>query len=1505
MGVFDTLNKPANASPASSKGGVFDRINQEEQAKMAANINPIGGVGNTSYGPVSTQPISETAPTKPVWKSLTDNPIVHGAETALGAVNKAYNAVSHLPVINQVTGAMQGAIEPFVHSDAPASNEPLWEKYLGNVKDAVNLTHDLLNPTSLITGNLIPSSTDKSIVDKVKATLHSPESTLQGAIHPDQARQKLSDSLKSKSTVTNLAVSSLADPLSYVPAPSIKGVKGLGETFDRLFGKVKPAESEPLKQDVLALPPAKSPAEIAQMPLQERLQYTDDIRPNPKKVSSEPLGLPQGNYTEPTRLKVAGNNQTLDYVITKIKPEVMDIIQAPTRRDLLVRYIQKNTGYDFKDIANRPINELIEIGQVVQGELQGKMQQIATQVAAKYGHDLPSLLEGKAPSISEQAAKDAQSRVYGVPAPDVTIKRPDSFNITHENPAAAPRELFQKVPSSQTLADARKLRGQAPAKLSDTKTVTDTPKLSDMRSQTEEQIAAAVDRPRSSDQPKLVNAAKLKDQMPNERGFATTLKDSEKTPEEFKNTLDSTYTPLRNVDAVNKANKRIDKSIEGTDSFVMSASKSSPEKVATAGRLIDHYNKTGDFKRSVTIAEKVAKELTEAGQTVQAASIFNRLTPEGALFRVQQRVAELNKAGSKFGQPLEVTEKNAQDIKEAAEAIQSANVSKERASNVIDIMDKLKAKQAITEAEKASVQSFIKDAQQYVRTKEKPIRERPAPSEMGERRVKDKVISFLDAQEAAAKARMAARRGQVNSLPLDEYADMAIIVAAKLARGTIKTADIAAELVKDFGESVKPHLASIFDKANDLITQNAKRISKESVSQAERITENYITKNEAHISPEDVHFVRGLAKQVSALSGDAKRAASQDLHEVLNSFEKAGIGKKISTVQYIAMLLNPLTQVKNILGNELLYRLSRLSRNLQTPLDMIVSAGKERTITSRSGPMQWKNFYEPTYDYISGLFQGAKAGWRGINLEGLTTSYDISGQVFRSKLNPLTYLEKTLGATMKGFDYAAFNRATQQRLREMSYLDALNKGVTGKANIIAHMDKYMVNLDDNIAEIAHEYGKVITLQNKSLLADKLQSFRGGLNHLSTVGLTKDFGAGSLVVPFAKTPANLLMRAIEYSPAGFGKAIIQAGKIVLQKDVDLTRADVIQSITDAILGTGIAGVGIWLASKGVLKGESSSDKDVRELEKLSGLTQYQLNATALQRMMGAMVSGNMKDIDDAAKIQPLDQLYQYEWAQPSSIPLALGANIVKERQQAALNSLKGQTQDSLLKKSFDVSMGAMNTLFNTSVLQGLQQAFDFQPGENNKVKAFLMNVVKQAPSMFVPSMVGKINQFNDSAVRETYSPDFMQNTLNPSQAKISGEAQKLPQRVNTLGQPESTDNSFSALFLNPATKTTYSPNPEAKMVLDLMSETGDATVAPRSVPKYITGKDPLTHQDKKVNLTGAQLTEYQTIVGQETLRLLGKLPDNLSTQAKVKAVVKILAQAGDKGRSEMRKQLNLR
>lgn len=111
------------------------------------------------------------------------------------------------------------------------------------------------------------------------------------------------------------------------------------------------------------------------------------------------------------------------------------------------------------------------------------------------------------------------------------------------------------------------------------------------------------------------------------RQFVTTVKESTKTAPEVKQMVEGYYIPKANDQLSRTARRQIaenidlarEKALQGLDD----------ESVAIANELIQHYSKMKDFDTAAEIANTAAENLTAHGRAVQAASLYDKLSPEG------------------------------------------------------------------------------------------------------------------------------------------------------------------------------------------------------------------------------------------------------------------------------------------------------------------------------------------------------------------------------------------------------------------------------------------------------------------------------------------------------------------------------------------------------------------------------------------------------------------------------------------------------------------------------------------------------------------------------------------------------------------------------------------------------------------------------------------------------------------------------------------------------------
>ena len=550
--------------------------------------------------------------------------------------------------------------------------------------------------------------------------------------------------------------------------------------------------------------------------------------------------------------------------------------------------------------------------------------------------------------------------------------------------------------------------------------------------------------------------------------------------------------------------------------------------------------------------------------------------------------------------------------------------------------------------------------------------------------------------------------------------------------------------------------------------------------------------------------------------------------------------RKVSSIQIMAQLLNPKTAIRNIGGNTGFMGLENVSD--------VVGAGVDKALSMATGKRT------KVLPSLTAQAKGMKQGWKhgleeallGIDTKGLATKQDLpKSRVFRGKIggNLETALAIELRATDRAFYQAAYDGSLNNQMRAAKVTEPTQE----------------------MKDIAHYDGLYRTFQDDNALSKGFQGIKRILN------AQKEFGIGDFVIKYPRTPANLLMRGIEYSPAGFVKTIITAAKPLAKHEFN--QREFVESFSRALVGsTALVGTGALLNKLGIVTGKPVADKDLAELQREQGFGEYRINASALKRLV---FGGDVKP-------QQGDKIVSYNWFQPAALPIAIGADI---------NVNKGEPTGIIgtIMQAFGTGI---NALADQPVAQGIQTLLS--SGYGGDVTQGLEKVMEGIPSSFMPTLLNQVKQLADNQRRETYDSNKKQKALNLAKNKIPGLSQTLPLKYGTLGQKLETyqnkgNNPFN-VFLNPAFINKFNPSKEMQKVNSIYEQTGETIQVPRVADKSITVSG------RKFVLTGQDYAEYQRLLGEYTQQKFATLkPD-----ATAKQMQDIMADANARAKTEILK-----
>lgn len=532
--------------------------------------------------------------------------------------------------------------------------------------------------------------------------------------------------------------------------------------------------------------------------------------------------------------------------------------------------------------------------------------------------------------------------------------------------------------------------------------------------------------------------------------------------------------------------------------------------------------------------------------------------------------------------------------------------------------------------------------------------------------------------------------------------------------------------------------------------------------------------------------------------------------------------------RYLSMLGNIRTQVRNVVGNAAFMPLVATKNLLAAGMEkaFIRNGGRTKSafLTTTNAGKRLMEFGKKDFDTVVDEIQGggkynqsssieekrtifkskAIEGWRKLTNKAM----DKGDEIF-SKHHYARALAGYLYANH--LDYDKITRNTPQA-----------QEVLNKARAYAILEAQKATFRD-----ANQLASFINKTKRSLLK-KAQT-------AETKGAKAGWYAGTAIaegiMPFTKTPIDILARGVEYSPIGLIKGIKEAAYDV--KKGNKTAAEAIDTLSAGLTGTGIFALGYFLQSLGLLAGALDDDKEAK-YRKDRGAQGFALHIG--------------------------DKYYTIDWLAPFSLPLFTGAAVAET-----------------VENGDEVSFATLADVFSTisepmlemSMLQGVNSALsNGQYSSDSKIVSFMTNQITGYLSQANPTILGQIARAVDDTSRNAYYYDpnykgFVQTGKvfgDKQLAKVPFASKALTSRIDLWGnKQENTGGSFFGRLaynmLSPGYYSEESSDPVDVALTKLYEETEDTAVLPSKPSKTVTNNKT----DYKMN--AKQYEEYCIVKGQ--------------------------------------------
>lgn len=481
--------------------------------------------------------------------------------------------------------------------------------------------------------------------------------------------------------------------------------------------------------------------------------------------------------------------------------------------------------------------------------------------------------------------------------------------------------------------------------------------------------------------------------------------------------------------------------------------------------------------------------------------------------------------------------------------------------------------------------------------------------------------------------------------------------------------------------------------------------------------------------------------------------------------------EKLAGWRYLSMLGNPKTHIRNVMGNAI-FAPTRGLKNM-------LGAGIEKLDPRVQRGQYTKAILNPLSKNDNRLINKGIQEWDNVKDDFLSGSakYDLGlrrpedSRIFKNRLiqgasdinsNLLNAEDEVFAKYAYTHAYAQYLKANKIDLATASdeVLEAARKNAWDEALTATYRES------NALADIINAGRKNANISFRDI-ANATGSERNKLLLKKAGGTAVD-----AMVPFAKTPANIMKSGVAYSPAGIIHGI---GQMVTARNAqDVVKA--IDSLSKGTVGSGTFALGAYLAHKGWANASINQD-DQGYYDFDRGKQEYAI--TIGNNTLKAMDWFDLLNSKDGH-----DESVSLDWAVPDAMALFSGV----EAYNAAVGSGDdGDITDKATRAGqFFANMLKMSDpVLEMSMLSSLKNAFDNSKSGENGNSALLQtgtNIVQSRLGQYVPTILGQATKTMEQNQRSSTSA--MDGSLKSWDSFVKQQMNKVPGLTKL--NPEKTD-----------------------------------------------------------------------------------------------------------------------
>lgn len=595
----------------------------------------------------------------------------------------------------------------------------------------------------------------------------------------------------------------------------------------------------------------------------------------------------------------------------------------------------------------------------------------------------------------------------------------------------------------------------------------------------------------------------------------------------------------------------------------------------------------------------------------------------------------------------------------------------------------------------------------------------------------------------------------------------------------------------------------------------------------------------------DENVARIMAE--SQTEEEIERAYQEAMQDIADQAQPTLLDKW-NAWRYCAMLANPRTHIRNIVGNTIFIPAVRTKDVIATGIERMAQLGNSEVERTKVAAVK-KEYRE---------FAKNDANSKEVKALLKDQKYDERSQLYKMrrtfKNNVFEFLTSFNGDLLEAEDLLFKNR---------HYIHALGSFLQARK---ADLNNVSESLMFEARSYAVKEAQKATFNDESAIANYLKSITQ-IKDKDTTALKVAKIAIDGVIPFKRTPVNIIRRGIEYSPIGLGKALtaglydVKKGKISISEFAD--------GLAAGLTGTGIFAIGLLLSGLGYVNG-GFGDDDEDKFKKLNGEQEYSV------RVFG--------------------KSYTIDWAAPACIPFFIGvetANSFKDGDGVKLSDFTGALWNSL------------EPVTNLSMLSGIQNTISAAKysSASETLASIGEDIALSYAMQGIPSLAGSISRTIDPTQRSWYTDKnssiskFGQEAINNIESKIPGVSYFQAPSIDQWGRIKKRGKLAERLTENFLSPGYYSDieyddvNSELKRIIE---KTGDTKVVPKKAPtsfnvnkkqKFLTAKEYTTFAAAKGQMSFDYVKEfietpaYKKLTDEQRIEVISGLYEYAGAKAK--------------------------